>query len=181
MMRRPRFCGLFVIALLALVPNLLAVGPSLAPGDVEKVTGLHNVHLLPSGTSSDCSARHPPVNCVVPGRDNYADGSGKIVLWFQEFTAPDFQRVKAQPAKRVEIGTSSIEVEPKLFHVAVLGLGDEAFDSPDGELQHALYVRKGQAAFGLIANVAASARGDRPTLTLDQLKALAKIVLSRMR
>jgi hypothetical protein len=62
----------------------------------------------------------------------------------------------------------------------VVGLGDEAFDSPDGKLQHALYVRKGQAAFGLIANVTTSGRGDNPAVTMAQLKALAKIVLSRL-
>ena len=75
---------------------------------------------------------------------------------------------------------SGIEIEPKLFHAAVAGVGDEAFDSPDGKLQYALYVRKGQSAFGLIANLTTSARGDKPTVTLDQLKALAAIVLSRM-
>ena len=48
---------------------------------------------------------------------------------------------------------SGIEIEPKLFHAAIAGIGDEAFDSPDGKLQHALYVRKGQAAFAVIANV----------------------------
>jgi len=69
---------------------------------------------------------------------------------------------------------------PKTFHAAVTGLRDEAFDSADGKLQHSLYVRKGQAAFGFIANVVASGRGDTPTVTMDQLKALAKLVLSRM-
>jgi hypothetical protein len=154
-----------------MIPNVLCavlmsagiVSParaSLTPADIEKVTGLQGVHLVPATTKG-----------AVPGRDNYADGTGAIVLWFHEFDASAFARAKAQPAKTM----TGIEIEPKLFHAAVTGLGDEAFDSPAGATQHALYVRKGQAAFGLIAN----SLNPRP-LTLEQLKALARIVLSRM-
>ena len=146
-------------------PALMAARPSLTPADIEQATGLRGIHLVPETTKG-----------AVPGRSNYADGSGQIVLWFHDFDAQGFARAKAQPARTL----SGIEIEPKLFHAAVAGVGDEAFDSPDGKLQHALYVRKGQAAFGLIANVTASPRGDRPAVTTDQLKALAKIVLSRM-
>ena len=158
---------LFVLAALVacVAPAPLAAPPSLTPADIEKATGLRGVHLVPETTKG-----------AVPGRSNYADGGGQIVLWFQDFNAQGFARAKAQPAQKV----SGIEIEPKLFHAAVAGVGDEAFDSPDGKLQHALYVRKGQAAFGLIANLTTSARGDKPTVTLDQLKALAAIVLSRM-
>jgi hypothetical protein len=165
MIDKRRLCGLLVPAMLAVSADLLAARPSVSPADIEQVTGLHGVHLVPPTTAG-----------AVPGRDNYADGSGKIVLWFHDFDAQAFGRAKAQPAKTM----SGIEIEPKLFHAAVAGLGDDAFDSPDGKLQHALYVRKGQAAFGLIANVVASGRGDIPTVTMDQLKALAKLVLSRM-
>jgi len=153
------------IVLMVLVSHLAAARPSLTPADIEQATGLKGVHRVPETTKG-----------AVPGRENYADGGGAIVLWFHDFTAQGFERAKAQPAKMM----GAIEIEPKLFHAAVPGLGDEAFDSPDGTLQHALYVRKGQAAFGLIANVGASGRGDKPTVTMAQLKALAKIVLSRM-
>lgn len=158
---------LFVLAafVACCAPALSAARPSLTPGDIEQATGLRGIHLVPETTKG-----------AVPGRSNYADGSGMIVLWFHDFDAQGFARAKAQPAKTV----SGIEIEPKLFHAAVAGIGEEAFDSPDGKVQHALYVRKGQSAFGLIANVRTSARGDTPTVTLDQLKALAKIVLSRM-
>lgn len=165
MIDKRRWCGLLVSAMLTMAPDLLAVRPLVSPADIEQVTGLHGVHLVPPTTTG-----------AVPGRDNYADGSGTIVLWFHDFDAQAFGRAKAQPAKMM----SGIEIEPTLFHAAVAGLGDDAFDSPDGKLQHALYVRKGQAGFGLIANVVASGRGDRPAITQDQLKALAKIVLSRM-
>jgi|SRR5262245_26130404 len=157
--------GLLPLALIALGSALIAARPSITPADIEQSTGLRGVHLVPQTTTG-----------VVPGRDNYADSTGKIVLWFHDFDAAGFGRAKAQPARML----SGIEVEPKLFHAPVAGLGDEAFDSPDGKLQHALYVRKGQAAFGLIANLTASARGDTPTVTMEQLKSLAKIVLSRM-
>jgi len=158
---------LFVLGALvaSFAPALLAAPPSVTPADIEQATGLHGIHLVPETTTG-----------AVPGRNNYADGSGKIVLWFHNFDAQGFARAKAQPARML----GGIEIEPKLFHAAVVAVGDEAFDSPDGKLQHALYVRKGQAAFGLIANVTASPRGDRPTVTMDQLKALAKIILSRM-
>ena len=155
--------ALAAIVLIAL--HLAAARPSLTPADIEQAIGLKGVHLVPETTKG-----------AVPGRENYADGSGTVVLWFHDFTAQGFERAKAQPAKMM----SGMEIEPRLFHAAVAGLGDEAFDSPDGKVQHALYVRKGQAAFGLIANVSASGRGDTPTLTMAQLKALAKIVLSRM-
>jgi hypothetical protein len=163
-MRTRGFVGV-ALAALCLMPGLLLGAPLLTPADIEGATGLHGVHLV--------FATAPG---AVPGRDNYADASGKIVLWFQAFDARGFARARSQPAKTA----SGIEVEPKLFHTIVAGIGDDAFDSPDGKLQHALYVRKGQAAFGLIANVVSTPRGDTPAVSMNQLKALAKIVLSRM-
>jgi hypothetical protein len=140
----------------------LAIAPaSLTPADIEQATGLHGIHLVPA------TARG-----AVPGRDNYADASGKIVLWFQSFNGQLFTRAKAQPAKMM----GGVQVEPKLFHAAVTGIGDEAFDSPDGAQQHALYVRKGNAAFGLISNVTSSGA---PVVSMEQLKALAERVLKR--
>jgi hypothetical protein len=156
---------LLMLLLLAAAPDLAARRPSVMPADIELATGRHGVHLVPPTTIG-----------AVPGRDNYADGSGAIVLWFQDFNAVGFARAKTQPAKTM----NGIEIEPKLFHAEVAGLGDEAFDSPAGKLQYAVYVRKGQDAFGLIANITASPRGDRPAVTMDQLKMLAVAVLARM-
>jgi hypothetical protein len=151
-----------LIAFLA-APALVSAGPSsITPADIERVTGLKGIHLV--------SATAPG---SVPGRDNYADATGKVVLWFQSFNAVGFARAKSQPARTM----SGIEVEPKLYHRPVPGLGDEAFDSPDGATQHALYVRKGDAAFGVISNVDASGK---PRIAMDHLKAIAALVLSRM-
>jgi hypothetical protein len=69
------------------------------------------------------------------------------------------------------------------FSAAVTGLGDEAFDGPPpvpalGRPAYALWVKRGNQAFGLNT----SALGMRPAhllLSMDQLKALAKIILSR--
>src|SRR5438128_2723888 len=95
--------------------------PSLTPADIEQATGLRGVHLVPDTATG-----------AVPGRNNYPDGTGKIVLWFHDFNPQGFARARAQPAKML----SGIEIEPKLFHAAVAGFGDEAFDSPDGKLQN---------------------------------------------
>lgn len=158
----PMIRTLATAATAALATTLSVSPPSLTPADIEKTTGLQGVHLLPATATG-----------AVPGRDNYADGNGRIVLWFQTMNGAAFAAAKAQPAKVV----SGILIEPKLFHAAVAGVGDEAFDSPDGTPQHALYVRKKDSAFGLISNVTLT---NAPIVTMDQLKAIAKIVLSRM-
>src|SRR5437764_700461 len=151
---------LMLIATLAVA--WIGMPPSLSPADIEKATGLKGVHLVAAATPG-----------AVPGRDNYGDASGRIVLWFQTMNRTGFARAKGQAGKKM----NGIEIEPALYHSAVVGLGDEAFDSPDGKIQHAIYVRKGDGAFGLISNVGASGK---PVVSMDQLKALAAIVLSRM-
>ncbi len=151
-----------VLALTFAIAAAAAAPATVTQADIEKVTGLKGVHLVPATAPGS-----------VPGRDNYADASGKIVLWFQSIPGPLFARAKAQPAKVM----NGMEVEPKLFHAAVAGLGEEAFDSPDGRQQHALYVRKGDSAFGLISNVD---RAGKPLVSMEQLKALASTILSRM-
>ena len=152
-----------VVVALALIGGVAAATPAtVTPADIEKATGLKGIRLVPATAPGS-----------VPGRDNYADASGKIVLWFQSIPGPLFGRAKAQPAKTM----NGIEIEPKLYHAAVAGLGDEAFDSPDGKQQHALYVRKGDSAFGVISNLD---RTGKPIVSMEQLQALAKIVLSRM-
>lgn len=150
-----------VAGALAIVMPVVAK-PSLSAADIEKATRLQGVHLVA------VTARG-----AVASRENFADTSGRIVLWFQTMNRTGFVRAKGQPAKTM----NGIEVEPKLYHAAVAGLGDDAFDSPDGKQQHALYVRKGDVAFGVISNVDASGK---PFVTMDQLKAIASAVLARM-
>jgi len=64
-----------------------------------------------------------------------------------------------------------------LFHANVAGIGDEAFDSPPGPLQYVLYVRKGTTALSFTAYYVSA---NKATLTIEQLKQLAKIAVSRM-
>jgi hypothetical protein len=155
--------GRIAVLALTFATAAAAVAPAaVTPADIEKATGLKGVHLVPATAAGS-----------VPGRDNYADASGRIVLWFQAIPGPMFSRAKAQPAKVM----NGIEVEPKLYHAAVAGLGEDAFDSPDGKQQHALYVRKGDSAFGLISNLD---RTGKPVVSMEQLKALANTILSRM-
>src|SRR5215831_1770756 len=66
----------------------VAAVPFLSPADVEKATGRKGIHVVPA------TARG-----AVPGRDNFADASGNIVLWFQTMTRPDFARARRQPAR----------------------------------------------------------------------------------
>ena len=64
-----------------------------------------------------------------------------------------------------------------LFHADVAGIGDEAFDSPPGPLQFVLYARKGANAVSLTAYYVSA---NKATLTMNQLKQLAAITVSRM-
>jgi hypothetical protein len=151
-----------VMLIAALAVARAGAAPFLSPADIEKATGLKGVHLVPATAPGS-----------VPGRDNYADASGKVVLWFQTMSRPDFARARRQPATQM----NGIVVEKALFHASVAGLGDDAFDSPDGSVQHALYVVKGEAAFGLISNVDAAGA---PRITMPQLKTIAKAVVAGM-
>ncbi|HEX4568281.1 MAG TPA: hypothetical protein VH138_16715 [Vicinamibacterales bacterium] len=155
-------CRIAVLALTFATVAGAAAPAAVTPTDIEKATGLKGVHLVPATAPGS-----------VPGRDNYADASGKIVLWFQSIPGSMFSRAKAQPAKVM----NGMEVEPKLYHAAVASLGEEAFDGPDGRQQHALYVRKGDSAFGLISNLD---RAGKPVVSMEQLKALANTILSGM-
>jgi len=64
----------------------------------------------------------------------------------------------------------------KGIHAAVPGIGDEAFDSPPGNMQYVLYLRKGQKAASLTTYISAG----KPLLTMAQLKQLGAIVASRL-
>ncbi len=146
----------------AMAAVVFTAGPSLSPADIEKATGLKGVHEVPDTAPGALS-----------GRDNYADASGRVILWFQTMNRTAFIRAKGQPAKLMR----GIQAEPALHHAEVPGLGDEAFDGPDGKTQHVIYVRKGDEAFGLISNLD---RTGKPFVTMEQLRSLAKTVVSRM-
>ena len=65
-----------------------------------------------------------------------------------------------------------------LFHGDVPGIGDEAFDSPPGLVQYVIYLRIGTKAASLTTYFDAS--GKKTRLTMEQLKALARIAADRL-
>jgi hypothetical protein len=146
----------------AMAAVVLTAGPSVTPADIEKATGLKGVHEVPETAPG-----------AVTGRDNYADATGRVVLWFQTMNRTGFIRAKGQPAKLIR----GVQSEPALHHSEVAGLGDEAFDGPDGKTQYAIYVRKGDEAFGLISNLD---RTGKPFVTMEHLRLLAKTIVSKI-
>jgi len=63
------------------------------------------------------------------------------------------------------------------FHAAVPGVGDEAFDGPDGNVQYVLYIRRGDHSISISSYLNQEMK---PRVPQDQLRALAKIVVSRL-
>jgi hypothetical protein len=148
-----------LLALTAAASIVLAQGDSrLTVADVEKVTGLTGIQLLAPGSVAGAGAGL-----------NFATAEKKMILMVNFGPAALYSRAKAQK----EYGG----VPMPLFHADAPGVGDEAFDSPPGPLQYVLYVRKGTNAASFTAYFV---RPNKATLTMDQLKRLAKIAASRM-
>ena len=100
---------------------------------------------------------------------NFATGDKKMLLMVNFGAAALYTRAKAQKEYH--------GVPMPLFHADVPGIGDEAFDSPPGPLQYVLYLRKGSNAASFTAYFVSPSKA---TLTIDQLKRIAKIAASRM-
>jgi hypothetical protein len=128
--------------------------------DIEKVSGIKGIQQVAPGSVTGAGAG---VNFAGPDR--------KMVVMVNFGPAALYQRAKAQQTMP---GTN---IQMPLFHANVPGIGDEAFDSPPGPLQTVLYVRKGANAISLTAYYVGT---NKATLTMDQLKQLAMIIVSRM-
>jgi hypothetical protein len=153
----PRLVLLTVAAAASIVLAQTA-DPRLTVADVEKVTGLKGVQIVAPGS--------------VPGAGaglNFATADKKMVLMVNFGPAALYGRAKAQKEYH--------GMPMPLFHADVPGIGDEAFDSPPGPLQYVLYVRKGTNAASFTAYFVPP---NKATLTMDQLKQVAKITVSRM-
>lgn len=158
------------IAVLALAAALLSAAPfargddaRLTIAEVERVTGIKGLQIL--------------APAAVPGAGpglNFAGPDKKMVLMVNFGTADLYLRAKNQK----EMKTGSMTIPMALFHAALPGIGDEAFDSPPGPMQYVIYLRKGQKAASLSTYFTRS--GKTTILTLDQLKQLAVIVASRL-
>lgn len=135
--------------------------PRLTVADVEKATGITGVHIVAPGS--------------IPGAGsgvNFATADNKMLVK-AEF-GPDTLYVRAKTQKEMEIGGKKYPME--LHHADVPGIGDEAFDSPSGPMQYVIYLKKGKNAAVLNTYLAQG----KPRLSMDQLKALAKIVAGRL-
>jgi hypothetical protein len=148
------------IALACLATGLAAQAsdPRLTVADVEKATGLKGVQLVAPGSVTGAGAGL-----------NFATADKHMVLMVNFGPAALYQRAKAQK--------EYAGVPMPLFHADVPGIGDEAFDSPPGPLQYVLYVRKGANAASFTAYFVSRTKA---TLTMEQLKAIARIAVARM-
>jgi hypothetical protein len=129
----------------------------LTTADVEKISGIKGIQQVAPGSVTGAG---PGLNFVGPDK--------KMVLMVNFGPADLYQSAKTKTIPVTNV---------PLFHADVRGIGDEAFDSPPGPLQYVLYVRKGTNAISLTAYYVGK---DKATLTIDQLKQLAMIIVSRM-
>src|ERR1051325_2137404 len=152
--------GVTAIATALLCTALVAQtgDPRLTVADVEKATGLKGLQQVAPGAATGAGAGL-----------NFATADKKMVLMVNFGPAALYQRAKQQK--------TYAGVPMPLFHADVPGIGDEAFDSPPGPLQYVLYVRKGANAASFTAYFVSAKKA---TLTMDQLKAVAKIAVWRM-
>jgi hypothetical protein len=153
--------GVITIVVVGVLSARLAAqasDPRLTVADVEKATGLKGLQLVAPGSVTGAGAGL-----------NFATADKHMVLMVNFGPAALYQRAKAQK--------EYAGVPMPLFHADVPGIGDEAFDSPPGPLQYVLYVRKGAGAASFTAYYVSATKA---TLTMDQLKAIAKIAVGRM-
>jgi hypothetical protein len=132
--------------------------PRLTIADVEKVTGLKGLQQVGPGA----------VTGAGPGL-NFAGPDKHMVLMVNFGPAALYQRAKEQK--------TVAGMPMPLFHADVPGVGDEAFDSPPGSMQYVLYMRKGANAASFTSYYVSTGKA---TLTMEQLKAIAKIAAGRM-
>ena len=104
---------------------------------------------------------------------NFAGPDNHLVLMVNFGTAELYRRARSQ--KELKVGGTTIPMP--LYHADVAGVGDEAFSSPPGSAQYVLYARKGNRAISVTTYL--HARPPTPILTMDQLKQLAIVILSR--
>ena len=98
----------------------------------------------------------------------------KLILMVNFGTDSLYRRAREQ--KEMTVGSSKMPMV--LYHADVPGIGDEAFDSPPGPVQYVIYLRKGAKAASVTTYFDAS--GKKTRLTMEQLKAVAKIAADRL-
>ena len=153
-MRLTMGCVAVVLAIGAAPARAQVPDGRLTIADVERISGLRGVTQVAKASTTGAG-----------GNLNFVGPDGKLLLMVNFGSAAFYDGAKKAPMT---------------FHALVPGLGDEAFDGPTGTLQYTLYAKKGAKAFSLGTFFVPRSRPMQPRLTMDQLKAAAKIILSRL-
>ncbi|MGB7623482.1 MAG: hypothetical protein WBN92_14120 [Terriglobia bacterium] len=120
--------------------------------DVEKITGLHGLKIVPPDPSKGA------------GSDlNFADPDGNLVVMVQRRLSSDMLYTQTQKMNGV------VKAE-------IAGVGDAAFSGPARDPQYFISFKKGKGS-GSVATFF-GAKGTR--LTLDQVKQIAQLIASGM-
>lgn len=146
------FCALFVYSLCYAFPE----DPEklLTTNDVEKVTGRTGVKLIPKNPMKGAG-----------GDLNFALADETILVIAAVQKAEMYETWKEQEG---------------FFHADVSGIGDEAFEGPSiGKARYILIFKKGETAISLSSFFNMREGGD-PFLSQEQLRELAKIMVSRL-
>ena len=126
----------------------------LTVNEVEKVTGMQGIQLIP---------RNPRIGAG--GDLNFALADGTLILITTVQKPSMYNTWKSQEG---------------FFHASVSDIGDEAFDGPNfGEHRYVLIFRKGDKAISLSSFFNMQA-GGKPFLSQEQLREIAKIVISKL-
>ena len=147
--------GVCVLSLFMIAPKQQADHEKLLSiKDVEEVTGVEGIKLVP---------RNPVIGAG--GELNFALADETLLLMVAIQDAPMYDEWKSQEG---------------FFHESVPELGDEAFQGPSfGEYRYTLIFRKGDRAIALSSFFNMQAGGE-PFLNQEQLRQIAKIVISRL-
>lgn len=151
---------LVVVFLLLLSVSLVypQAKPTAGPGfltvqDVEKITGLHGLKIVPYNPSKGAG-----------GDLNFADQDGKLVVMVQRMLFSDELYTQTKKMKGV------VKAE-------IAGVGDAAFSGPANDPQYFISFKKGKGS-GSVATFLVLTGGTR--LTLDQVKRIAQLIASGM-
>jgi hypothetical protein len=124
----------------------------LTVADVESATGIKGLKLVPRDPRNGAG-----------GNLNFAQADGSLLLMVTFGDAGLFNAWKAQEG---------------IVNSAVNGVGDEAFNGPKVAAPYVLFFRKGNHAASLSSFLNVDTM--KPFLSQDQLRAMAKIIVSRL-
>ncbi len=170
-MSRNKFLVLLVIVLILVLfhPEIGVAQSSfeklLTVSDVEKVTGLKGIKLLPR---SRCSGAIGGVVC-------FAQQNGALVVDVGVLQGREGEAFWKQATE----GPMSIKNQGGKVTV-VTGVGDEAFEGEDS-LGRSFYFRKGKNTVSILSGSVMTKQFKAvPLLSSEQIRALAKIIASRL-